>query len=69
MRFNPFIKAHTNMKSTHKSNIYSAALISLAFLLTGCATNDPRDPLEPLNRGIYHFNDSVDKAVIKPVAQ
>lgn len=43
--------------------------MSLAFLLTGCATNDPRDPLEPLNRGIYHFNDSVDKAVMKPVAQ
>ncbi len=57
------------MKSTHKSNIFSAALISLAFLLTGCATNDPRDPLEPLNRGIYHFNDTVDKAVMKPIAQ
>jgi len=57
------------MKSTHKSNIFSAALISLAFSLSGCATNDPRDPLEPLNRGIYHFNDTVDKAVMKPIAQ
>ena len=42
-------------------------LLSLALL--GCATNgDPSDPLEPLNRGIYKFNDAVDKAVLKPVA-
>lgn len=41
----------------------------LSFVLPGCATNgDPRDPLEPLNRGIYRFNDTVDEAVIKPVA-
>ncbi len=44
-----------------------AILLSLSLL--GCATNgDPRDPLEPLNRGIYKFNDVVDKAVLKPVA-
>jgi phospholipid-binding lipoprotein MlaA len=41
----------------------------LAVTLSGCATNDPRDPLEPLNRGIYKFNDTVDKAVTKPIAQ
>ena len=46
------------------------ALLTLALTLTGCATNgDPRDPLEPLNRGIYQFNDTVDKAVTKPIAQ
>ena len=45
------------------------AVILLSFTLLGCATNgDPRDPLEPLNRGIYKFNDVVDNAVIKPVA-
>lgn len=39
-------------------------------ILTGCATaTDPRDPLEPINRGIYRFNDTVDKAVVKPAAQ
>lgn len=38
--------------------------------LAGCATaTDPRDPIEPINRGIYRFNDTVDKAVVKPVAQ
>ena len=39
-------------------------------LLGGCAsTGNPRDPLEPLNRGIYSFNDGLDNVVIKPVAQ
>lgn len=39
-------------------------------LLAGCATGpDPRDPLEPFNRKVYSFNDSVDKAVVKPAAK
>jgi len=38
-------------------------------LFAGCAsTNNPRDPLEPLNRAVYHFNDGLDKAIMKPVA-
>ncbi len=37
--------------------------------LGGCAsTNNPRDPLEPFNRAIYHFNDGLDKVIMKPVA-
>ena len=41
-------------------------------LLAGCATSqnpDPRDPWEGFNRGVYKFNDSVDRALFKPVAQ
>lgn len=41
-------------------------------VLSGCATGpnaDPRDPLEPFNRGVYSFNEGVDRAVLKPVAQ
>jgi len=39
-------------------------------LLAGCATNgDPRDPLEPLNRGIYKFNDGADALLIRPAGQ
>ncbi len=48
---------------------YIALLISTLFL-AGCASaRNPADPLEPLNRSIYKFNDTVDKAVVKPVAQ
>lgn len=39
----------------------------LTLLLGGCATQT-KDPLEGLNRGIYKFNDTVDKAAIKPIA-
>jgi phospholipid-binding lipoprotein MlaA len=46
------------------------SLLLVASLLSACATGrDPRDPLEPLNRGVYQFNDALDKAVLKPVAQ
>ena len=42
-------------------------------LLSGCAAtsgvHNPQDPFEPLNRSIYKFNDALDKAVVKPVAQ
>jgi phospholipid-binding lipoprotein MlaA len=47
------------------------ALISsilLVVTLSGCATQANKDPLEGLNRGIYKFNDTADKAVIKPIA-
>lgn len=47
------------------------AVVGLAATLAGCATGpnaDPRDPLEPFNRGVYKFNDAVDTAVLKPVA-
>ena len=40
-------------------------------LCAGCATvpnADPRDPLESFNRGVYGFNDALDKAVFKPAA-
>lgn len=40
-------------------------------MLQACAAvphKDPRDPLESWNRGVFSFNDSVDRAVVKPVA-
>jgi len=45
--------------------------LALALLMTGCATGpqaSPADPLEPWNRGVYKFNDALDRAVLKPVA-
>src|SRR5574340_101768 len=47
-------------------------LVLAAISLTGCAsthTKNPADPLESFNRGVYQFNDAVDKAIAKPVAQ
>lgn len=42
----------------------------LFLLLGGCAsTGNPRDPLEPVNRAVYKFNDGVDNLVIKPAAE
>jgi len=43
-------------------------------LLQGCAStrtvaSDPRDPFETANRQIYAFNDRLDTAVVRPVAQ
>ena len=39
-------------------------------LLGGCATTgNPRDPLEPLNRAVYTFNDGVDALFVKPFAE
>jgi phospholipid-binding lipoprotein MlaA len=48
-----------------------AAAAALVTALGGCATtaSNPADPLEPLNRKVFAFNDAVDKAVLKPVAQ
>lgn len=42
--------------------------ILLAGMLGGCATQGNKDPLEVMNRGIYKFNDTVDKAAVKPIA-
>lgn len=42
-----------------------------ALLLSACASGpnaNPADPLEPWNRGVYKFNDALDRAVLKPVA-
>lgn len=49
----------------------STALLALVLLSTGCATGpnaNPKDPLEPMNRKIAVFNDTLDDNVLKPVA-
>jgi phospholipid-binding lipoprotein MlaA len=38
----------------------------------GCATGpnrNPNDPLEPINRATYRFNDALDRAIATPVAK
>lgn len=50
-------------------------LFIFAMVLSGCATvpadsgNDSRDPIESFNRQVFEFNEVVDRAVLKPVAQ
>ncbi|MFO1401290.1 MAG: VacJ family lipoprotein [Steroidobacteraceae bacterium] len=49
------------------------ALPALLVLLGACSAGprrqpDPRDHLETFNRSVYHFNSTVDRAVVRPVA-
>lgn len=47
-------------------------LVTMVVALAGCATGDardPRDPIEPFNRVVYEFNDTLDRVLIKPVAK
>lgn len=47
-----------------------AVLIVLsASVLAGCATPRRPDPLEPVNRKVFAFNEAVDDAVLRPVAR
>jgi phospholipid-binding lipoprotein MlaA len=46
--------------------------LAACLLLGGCASAAHRvasDPLEPMNRGIYKFNDALDRAALKPAAK
>lgn len=52
------------------------AVLPVVLMLAACATagagSDVRvshDPLEPLNRTVYEFNDAFDRAIAKPAAQ
>jgi len=46
-------------------------LLFACLVLSGCASSNhnPQDPFESFNRGVYKFNDSLDKALLKPVAK
>lgn len=49
-----------------------APVLALTVLAAGCASvpnPSPNDPWEGYNRSMYAFNDTVDRAVLKPVAK
>lgn len=45
------------------------ALAVATLSLWGCATTAQPDPLEPLNRKVFAFNEAVDEAVLAPTAR
>ncbi|ANH67679.1 VacJ family lipoprotein [Mitsuaria sp. 7] len=45
-----------------------ALLLVSGALLSGCATPQNPDPIEPVNRATFAFNEGLDKVVLKPVA-
>lgn len=53
--------------------IFLPITLLASLTLSGCASTspnaNPKDPFEGFNRGMYKFNDAVDRAVLKPVAQ
>ena len=47
-------------------------LLTGYFFISACATHphqEPQDPWQGVNRGIYTFNDALDRAILKPIAQ
>ena len=45
-------------------------LLLLAAVCSGCATGpNKQDPFEPMNRKVHAFNQSLDSAILKPIAK
>lgn len=51
--------------------LWAAVLSSIAgaAAFAADAAGDPADPFEPVNRGVFRFNDSLDRWLLKPVAR
>src|ERR1700752_4354067 len=59
------------MQSARALALRAGLSVGALVLITGCATApnaNPADPFEPLNRQVARFNDTVDDAVLRPVA-
>ena len=65
------VARHDGQRRFASAGLRVCSLVLGAVLLAGCASGPgahPDDPLEPYNRSMARFNDSVDEAVLKPVA-
>ena len=47
---------------------FALLIAALSFSLVGCATVEKPDPWEPMNRGIFAFNETLDEYVLEPAA-
>lgn len=59
-------------KTKYPTRHVRTAMLVAALALGGCAASpskNPADPLESFNRSVYKFNDTLDKAVAKPVSR
>jgi len=60
-----------NFYTTTPMALRCASVAVLLSLLNGCATGpnaNSADPMEPLNRAVFAFNDNLDRTIIRPVA-
>ena len=73
-------KIHKKSKEKMRKKLIlcmAVLVMGMSILVTGCSntsatmdnTSFENDPLEPMNRGIFAFNQVADKAVLKPVAK
>lgn len=65
---------HVRNQSGTRRTLSTKLIVMLAALMvSGCASvpgeRDPKDPFEGFNRSMYKFNDALDRAVLKPVAE
>jgi len=63
--------AHLTVAPRRMVRVMLGVACGAMLMLSGCASlqgADPRDPIEPVNRKIYGFNDAVDRMFLKPVA-
>ncbi len=45
-------------------------LLVVSILVSGCATGpNSHDPLEPMNRKIYRFNETLDQTIVRPIGK
>lgn len=51
------------------SSVFRIVALGAMLAVTGCASTNPKDPYERFNRAMFTFNDTVDQAAVKPVAQ
>jgi phospholipid-binding lipoprotein MlaA len=57
-------------KTLMRLSLKLAGLALCVSLFAGCATGtNPQDPFEKFNRGVYQFNEQLDRAVLRPVAE